>query len=158
MKLQSPQFCYNGRIPRKFTVRGDNVPPGLVITDIPPATKSLALIIEDLETRKIHWAVYNIPVIHHIEENSRPGIEAVNDFLQHKYMGPGQYGFEQRLIFRLYALKTILNLGLGKGGRDVENAAREYMIGIAELVGQYKENDMESVPCGVYQCMYTKSI
>src|SRR5947207_3214425 len=74
--LGSPAFEPNGLIPSKYTCEGDNVNPAITIENIPPGTKSLAVIVEDPDAPNgifDHWIVWNIRPVEMITENSTPG-------------------------------------------------------------------------------------
>jgi len=69
MRLTSPALADQGQIPRRFTSDGEDLSPPLVFADIPPATKSLALIVDDPDAPDprapkmtwVHWVLYNLP-------------------------------------------------------------------------------------------------
>jgi len=69
LTLTSPAFQPNGAIPKKHTCDGDDVSPPLAWTGVPPAAKSLVLIVDDPDapdpkapkTTWVHWVVYDIP-------------------------------------------------------------------------------------------------
>ena len=64
MKVSSPAFKNEETIPKKYSAKGENVPPPLVVEDVPDNAKSLAIVIEDPKgplKRFIHWTVWNIP-------------------------------------------------------------------------------------------------
>lgn len=46
MKLTSPAFHPDGKIPRKYTCDGKNISPPLTISDVPDRATSLVLIVE----------------------------------------------------------------------------------------------------------------
>lgn len=79
--MKSPAFENNKSIPSKYTCNYEDVSPPLTIEGIPEKTKSLALIVEDLDAPArlwVHWLVWNIPPIAEIQENSVPGTEGLN--------------------------------------------------------------------------------
>ena len=91
MELKSPDFKNNEYIPKKFTCRGENINPALIIDEIPAETKSIALIFDDSDAPMgtwVHWVVFNIPVVSSIKENSVPGKQGINDFSRLNYGGP----------------------------------------------------------------------
>ena len=59
--LMSPAFKFGYPIPVLFTCNGQNISPELAWSGAPAATKSFALISEDVTISFIHWVVYNIP-------------------------------------------------------------------------------------------------
>src|SRR2546428_13981618 len=67
--VRSPTFSNMGSIPKGYTCEGDDTSPPLEWTDVPPGTKSLALIIDDPDAPDpkapkrtwVHWVLYDIP-------------------------------------------------------------------------------------------------
>ncbi len=128
-------FCSSNN--RSLTNRADTN-PCLHIQDLPKNTKSIVVIAESPETRKYHWVVYNIPVTDIIDENFKSGIEAVNDFSQHAFVGPETIEQDPRLIFVTYALDDFLIIGGGKGGHDILNAMRGHILDSAGVECRYE--------------------
>jgi Raf kinase inhibitor-like YbhB/YbcL family protein len=142
MKLTSPEFNDNEFIPKKFTRRGENINPELIIDDIPAGTQSIALICDDPDAPGkdwVHWVVFNIPVTAKIEENSSPGKQGVNDFGRNGYDGPCPPFGTHRYIFKIYALDTELDLEEGISKADLERAMEGHILARAELIGLYKK-------------------
>ncbi len=142
MKLISTEFADNGFIPEKFTCQGVDINPTLIIEDMRVNTKSLALIMDDPDAPLgtwVHWVVYNMPVISHIEENSIPGEEGINDSGRNAYHGPCPPSGIHRYFFKIYALDTELNLGRGINKKTLEKAMEGHILDKAELIGKYKK-------------------
>ena len=142
MELKTPEFKNNEYIPKKFTYRGGNVNPALIIYDIPAGAKSIALICDDPDAPGkdwVHWVVFNIPVTAKIEENSAPGKQGVNDFGRNGYDGPCPPFGTHRYIFKIYALDTELDLEEGISKADLERAMEGHILARAELIGLYKK-------------------
>ena len=140
MKVSSPAFESKGLIPEKYTCQGTDINPPLIIEEIPEEAKSLALIVEDPDAPSgnwIHWIVYDIPIIGHIQENSVPGTQGRNDYNKLDYGGPcPPYGVH-RYFFRLYALDSSLNLEEGMDKESLVKAMHAHIMAHAELVGRY---------------------
>lgn len=145
MHLASRAFEPGGRIPSRFTCDGGDETPPLDWTDVPPETRSLALVCSDPDAPSgtfYHWAVFDIPTdVRHLPDIGRAGLrEAVNDFGRPGYRGPcpphghGLHHYH----FRLYAL-DVPTLGLGPTVRcpEVERAARRHALANAELTVLY---------------------
>lgn len=142
MKLTSPEFVHNGNIPARFTCQGDDTNPPLDIADIPPATKSLALIVDDPDAPMgtwVHWVIFDMPVVSRIEENSAPGKEGWNNFGRTRYGGPCPPSGTHRYFFKFYALDTLLNLKEGIRKAELEKAMQGHILAQAELIGLYKK-------------------
>ena len=143
MKLTCPDFEQGKLIPKKFSCKGDNINPTLIVEDIPAGTKSLALIVDDPDAPGgtwVHWVVFDIPVVTRIEEDSIPGKQGLNDYSVSDYRGPCPPSGTHRYFFTLYALDTELALG-GRVDKEVlEEAMRGHIVDKAELVGKYKRD------------------
>lgn len=142
MKLKSPEFNNNEYIPKKFTCRGENINPALIISDIPAGTQSIALIIDDPDAPSgdwVHWVVFDMPMVLKIEEDSVPGKQGINDFGRIGYDGPcPPYGIHH-YVFTAYALNAKLNLIEGAAKVDLEKAMNGHVLAKAELIGLYKK-------------------
>ncbi|MFP4082967.1 MAG: YbhB/YbcL family Raf kinase inhibitor-like protein [Candidatus Aminicenantes bacterium] len=141
MKLTSPEFQHNEKIPQKFTCDGEDVNPALNIADIPEGAKSLVLIVDDPDAPMgtwVHWVVYDIPTTSQINQDSIPGIQGMNDFGKKNYGGPCPPSGTHRYFFKLYALDQQLNQEEGLKKEDVEKAMEGHILAQAELIGLYK--------------------
>lgn len=143
MKLTSPQFQNNGKIPKKYTCIGDDINPPLHIEGIPENTKSLVLIVDDPDAPSqdpwVHWVVYDIPVLSQISENSVPGTQGINSHKKEAYNGPCPPSGTHRYFFKLYALDTKLNLPSGQSKNQIEQAMTRHAIDKIELIGLFEK-------------------
>jgi Raf kinase inhibitor-like YbhB/YbcL family protein len=147
MRLISPAFQDNEKIPPRFTCDGDNISPELVIENVPRGTKSLALIMEDPDAPNglwVHWIVWNIrPNIGKLVEHSEPRESVIgkNSWGHNQYGGPCPPSGTHRYIFRLYALDVVLDLAgtASKGQLDV--AMGQHIKAEASLTGLCSESD-----------------
>jgi len=151
MKLTSASFKEGEMIPRQHTCDGPNFSPQLSWTEVPPKTKSLALICDDPDAPAgtwVHWVIFNIPVsVPELPENvlktttiSNGALQGMNDFRQIGYGGPCPPGGTHRYFFKLYALDTILNLEAGKAKTDTLKAIEGHLLAEAQLMGRYKRS------------------
>jgi Raf kinase inhibitor-like YbhB/YbcL family protein len=144
LKISSPVFENNGKIPQKYTCDGKDVNPPLKIENVPPSAKSLALIVDDPDAPAgmwVHWVLWNIdPKTGGIEENTAPkgALQGVNDFRKHNYGGPCPPSGTHRYFFKLYALDSPLNLGTDSKKTDVEKAMKGHILAQSEIIGLYK--------------------
>jgi len=140
LKITSPQFTNNGLIPPEYTCQGPNINPALNIEGIPQEAQSLALIVDDPDAPMgtwVHWVIFDIPVIDHIDVNSVPGRQGINDFQQKKYGGPCPPSGTHRYFFKVYALDKKLNLNEGIGKQGLEDAMEGHILAKGELIGLY---------------------
>src|SRR5262245_16092617 len=116
LTVGSPEFAYEDFIPSRYTCEGDNVNPPLTINNIPPGTKSLALIVDDPDAPSgtfIHWLIWNISPVDVILENTAPGVEGTNSFGADHYKGPCPPTGTHRYFFKVYALDKMLDVEKG---------------------------------------------
>ena len=142
MKLMSPAFQAKEMIPRKYTCQGQNINPPLKITEIPPGTKSLAIIMEDPDSPGgtfIHWIQYNIPVIDIIPENASPGESGLNDFREKGYGGPCPAKGMHRYFIHLFALDDELTVQPGTGKSGLTGRMKGHILDHADLMGVYRK-------------------
>lgn len=140
MKISSPAFQHNEKIPKKYTCDGDNINPPLNFDDFPEDTKQLALIVDDPDAPGktwVHWVVYKMPVILHVDENSVPATQGINDFGSKSYGGPCPPSGQHRYYFKLYALDTKMDLDEGIVKEELLNAMKGHILEVAELIGLY---------------------
>jgi Raf kinase inhibitor-like YbhB/YbcL family protein len=153
-KLTSPAFGQNGSIPPQYTCDGDDISPPLAWYDIPPGTKSLALIVDDPDAPDpakpqrvyVHWIVYNIsPITLKLPLNSAmSGLplraqHGTNDWGKQNYGGPCPPIGRHRYFFKLYALDTTLNGLKNPNKEQLEEAMAGHLVGHAELIGTYEK-------------------
>ena len=143
MKLTSPAFENNGKIPSEYTCDGSGTSPELNIEDVPKNAKSLVLINDDPDAPVgtwDHWIVFNIPpTTAKIEKGDEPeGLGGKNSWGRTGYGGPCPPSGVHRYFFKLYALDAMLNLKEGAAKKEIENAMQGHIIAKAELMGTYK--------------------
>ena len=142
MKLTSV-FEHGSKIPSVYTCDGDDIPPQLIISEVPEGTKSLALIVDDPDAPVglfVHWVLYNIPANTKIissEEIPQGAIEGMTNFGRTGYGGPCPPSGSHRYFFKLYAVDKMLDLPKGATKNQVENAIKDHVIEKAELMGVY---------------------
>ena len=139
MQLSSPDFAAGEEIPVRFTCHGEDINPELHISDVPPGTSTLALIVDDPDAPNktwVHWVVYNIPLTGKIEQDSIPGEVGPNDFEQDNYGGPCPPSGTHRYFFKLYALDTELHLD-NPSKEELLAAMEGHVLAHCELMGKF---------------------
>jgi Raf kinase inhibitor-like YbhB/YbcL family protein len=146
MKIESQSFKQGESIPSKFTCQGTDVSPGLLISDLPAQTQSLALIVDDPDAPAglwVHWLLWNITnQTKEILENTVPAfaVQGKNSWGRSKYNGPCPPSGTHRYFFKLYALDIKLSITSSANKDQLENAMKGHIIATAELMGTYKKN------------------
>ena len=143
MKITSPSFKNNEKMPARFTYDGEDINPALEIEGLPEGAKSLALIVDDPDAPMktwVHWILYDIPPIDRIEEDSIPGKQGINDSGGKNYHGPCPPSGTHRYYFKIYALDKILGLNDGISKESLEKAMQRSILSSAELVGLYNRD------------------
>lgn len=155
-KLSSQAFSHQGSIPRRYTCEGDDVAPDLSWSDVPPGTKTLALIVDDPDAPDpaapkltwVHWVLYNLPpsatgLAAASSAGDLPGgtREGLNDWKRTGYGGPCPPIGRHRYFHKLYALDRALP-DLGKPTKaQLEKAMAGHVLAMVELIGTYQKED-----------------
>ena len=144
--LSSPAFDDNGEIPKKYGYKNKNSSPPLSISNVPSECKSLALIMDDPDAKKVvgktwtHWLVWNIKSdIAKFDESSIPNgcIQGMTDFGSAKYGGPAPPDKVHTYVFVLYALDSTLDLKKGADAAALREVMDGHVLEEAKLVGTY---------------------
>jgi Raf kinase inhibitor-like YbhB/YbcL family protein len=144
MKVSSPAFGENSKIPAQYTCDGRDVSPPLTITGVPEGARSLALIVDDPDAPAgtwVHWVVWGIdPATREIKEGSLPkgAVQGVDSFRRNDYGGPCPPSGSHRYFFRLYALDGAVSLGPHATKGDLERAMKGHIVARAETMGKYR--------------------
>lgn len=149
-ELSSPAFSNGSSIPKRYTCEGANASPLLAWTTPPDGTQSFALIVDDPDAPRgtwVHWVVYAVPAeAAGLPENmpQKPVLDdgtqqGINDFHKIGYNGPcPPPGKAHRYSFRVYALKSAMNLGPAVDKAGLERAMKGHILAQAELIGLYQ--------------------
>lgn len=150
MKLVSRAFREGQTIPAIHSCEGGDRSPPLEWSEIPVATRSLALIVDDPDAPRgtwVHWVLYNLPAdavelsagvppVPELKSGARQGL---NDAGGVGYTGPcPPPGGPHRYFFRLHALDCTLNLATGVKRSDVDQAIAGHVLAAAALMGTYR--------------------
>ncbi len=151
MKTTSPEFNHLEKMPEKFTADGENVNPEINISELPENTKSLILVVDDPDAKRvvgynwIHWVRFNILVDSDtvtLGENSLPGMTGESTYKKAEYGGPnppvgtGIHNY----IFRVYALDTKLELPEMTPLSEILDEAENHILEKSELIGIYSRD------------------
>lgn len=150
IKVTSTGFEQGTKIPQEFTADGVDHSPPLSWSDLPPETKSLALICDDPDAPRgtwVHWVLYNLPADTQSLDAGLPAektlpsgaLQGKNDFGKIGYNGPAPpKGKPHRYFFKLYALSETLRLDAGATKAQVVKAMQGHILAQGELMGTYQ--------------------
>jgi Raf kinase inhibitor-like YbhB/YbcL family protein len=149
MQITSTVFKEGSMITAKYTCDGQDISPPLEWKDVPPGTKSFALIMDDPDAPAgtwVHWIIFNIPPdVTKLDENVRPETAFKNGMKQGEnswprigYGGPCPPSGTHRYYFKLYALDIGLNLKPGATKAELIQAMRGHILSEAQLMGKYR--------------------
>jgi hypothetical protein len=154
MSLESPSFAPGSEIPLVHTGEGGGLSPPLGWSAPPREARSLALIVEDLDTHNasapdhafVHWVVYNIQPS---ETGLAMGISVgeltggtsfgLNSRGQAGYAGPcpAPATGGRRYAFRLHALDRRVSDLRVLTATELRRQMDGHVLDIAELIGTY---------------------
>ena len=152
MRLTSSAFSDGSDIPTKYTCEGADVSPPLSWDDVPPTTRSLALIVDDPDAPDpaaprqtwVHWVVVDLPPDSGgLKENVRRlahGRIGVNDWDRTSWGGPCPPIGRHRYMFKLFALDRVLELA-HPSKADLERAMAGHILAEATLIGTYQKHN-----------------
>lgn len=155
LTLTSPAFKPGGWMPDTYTCAGPDFSPPLRLKSVPGSTRSLVLVLEDLDApggRFHHWRVWNLPPGTH---RIPPGLptrrrltdfgrarQGRNDFGHVGYGGPcPPPGETHRYRFRVYALAGVLELSEDPRKRDLTEAVEEAELARGNLRVRYRRGE-----------------
>jgi Raf kinase inhibitor-like YbhB/YbcL family protein len=152
MRIGSPAFTHEGAIPSLYTCEGKDVSPPLSWSEVPPGTKSLALIVDDPDAPDpdapkmtwVHWVLYNLPPTSDgLPERVKPlpagTKEGMNDWKRTGYGGPCPPIGRHRYFHKLYALDTVLPDLKQPTKAKLEEAMKGHILREARLMGTYQK-------------------
>lgn len=151
MKLESSAFPPNGMIPSKYTCDGGHLSPPLTWSDVPAATRSFVLIMDDPDAIAVsgrvfdHWVLYDLPAeTRQLPEGvpaeatlANGGIHGLTSRQGYGYFGPCPPTGIHHYFFKLFALDRLLQLKPGKTKAEILQAIEGHVIAETELVGHY---------------------
>jgi len=148
MILTSTAFQQEGKIPDKFSCKGEDISPPLKWDQIPAGVQSFVLICDDPDAPMgtwDHWLLFNIPGSEtELPEGipARPelpngALHGTNSWGRLDYGGPCPPGGTHRYFFKFYALDTMLNLEAGATKKEIMLAMENHILDETELMGKF---------------------
>jgi len=152
MRIMSTAFSHEGAIPLLYTCEGKDASPPIAWSDVPPGTKSLALIVDDPDAPDpaapkmiwVHWILYNLPpnsdgLPESVKVLPAGTKEGVNDWKRTGYGGPCPPIGRHRYFHKLYALDTVLPDLKRPTKVELEEAMKGHILSEARLMGTYQK-------------------
>lgn len=143
-------FEDGGYIPEEYTADGRDISPPLVIENVLPEAKTLAIIVDDPDPPQgtfTHWLIWNIPAdVNQISKNIEKkekvkglsgALQGKNNFNDLGYMGPAPPSGVHTYRFFAYALDVELDLEAGANKESLLNAMEDHVLQKAVLKGEY---------------------
>lgn len=143
MNLSSPAFEQNGELPAAYTCDGEGINPPFAFSDLPPVTKSVAIIADDPDAPDgtyHHLVVWNIPAdTAQIAGGMIPKSAKVgnNSAGVPGYAAACPPSGSHRYVFTAYALDSMLDLREGATRAEFDNAASGHIVAEATLTSRY---------------------
>jgi Raf kinase inhibitor-like YbhB/YbcL family protein len=157
IKVTSPAFADDQRIPDQYTSEGEDVSPPIEWTDLPGGTKELALICDDPDAPTdepwVHWVIYKIPanatglpqaiprqsrlkkgdMLQGLNSWSRPG----NPSIGYRGPQPPPRSGDHHYRFTVYALSGKLVVQPGVTKKQLLTEIEGHVLATGQLVGLY---------------------
>ena len=145
LRLSSPAFANNGRIPTRFTCNGAGARPALRWSGVPRRARELALVVADPDAGGggfVHWTAFAIPPrtrglpSRGLPRGTRQGSNSTGG---RGWTGPCPPPGDSphHYVFTLYWLKRPSGLKAGADGDAVLAAVRPRAGGRGRLVGRF---------------------
>jgi Raf kinase inhibitor-like YbhB/YbcL family protein len=143
--VTSTAFEADGKIPTRYSCRGEGVTPPLAWTGVPSGTAALALVVDDPDAVNglfVHWVVTDIPpTASGSAEGGAPtgGSVSENSGGDRSYLGPcppkGSGTHHYR--FTVYALDKRLDLPESTSAKQAVDAVDDAAVAKGRLVGTF---------------------
>jgi Raf kinase inhibitor-like YbhB/YbcL family protein len=144
LEVTSPAFPANGPIPADFTCQGKDISPPLAWSQVPPETRSIAILVDDPDAPRgtvTHFLVTNLPPQ---TQSLRAGtalppgaIATKNDLGNAGWAGPCPPSGRHRYRFQVFALDTTLPRPASRA--QFLAAIKGHVVAEGQLVGTYQK-------------------
>lgn len=138
----------NGKFHLEHTGRGQDRSPELVLKNLSPDAKTLAVVLEDMShpiKGFTHWVIWNVPVADTIPESIPAGKTTLDGAVQgvayglHRYAGPKPpKGTTHTYRFTIFALDCKLDLPSGTRKKAFLRAAEGHILQGGSISGEFE--------------------
>ncbi len=151
LKVTSPAFEDNGRIPDKYAGFDADISPELRLSGLDEKAKSIAVVMNDLDhpiKGYNHWLIWNIKPTDVIPENIPHGEELPSlgamqgiGYGRHGYAGPKPpFNWRHRYEFIVYVLDEKVNLPANIRRKNLLEAMEGHILQKGALIGCYQRH------------------
>lgn len=147
LRFHCPNLEDGGRFPRENTGRGSDLSPEIILDDLSPEAKTLAVTLEDLSHPMkdfTHWVMWNFPARNvipgRLPKRERLECGAVQGvaYGMHRYAGPKPPPFiSHSYRLTVYALDCALGIGANARKRQFLEAADGHVLQMGSLTAQF---------------------
>lgn len=151
MTVTSMSFYDGGTLPAKTHLEKGNHSPDLGFHDVPPGTKSLALLCDDPDAPAgtwAHWVVWDIPPASKGLREGLPPLDSVPDTCRQGVNGFGTVGWggpcppagtgTHHYVFKLFALDSVLGPRTGVTLPMLLNKIEGHILAGASITGKFQ--------------------
>lgn len=154
LRVTSPAFANDARIPETYGAEGQNVSPPLQWSAGPAGTRSYAVLMEDPDVERdppfVHWLLYNVPADVTSLDEAVPGaprlqkprgaLQGRNERGSVGYFGPRPPKSDppHHYHFQVFALDTVLDLPHGASRAELLAAMRGHVLAQGRVVGTFE--------------------
>jgi Raf kinase inhibitor-like YbhB/YbcL family protein len=150
--VHSRAFVDGAPLPLRYTADGEGLSPPIQWHNVPAATRSVALVIEDADSPTprplVHAIVWNLPgedgvlgegVLNAMQATGSADLGR-NSLLQHAYLPPDPppgHG-PHRYAFQVFALASVPERGVAPGRGGLLDMLRDHVLASGLLIGTYE--------------------
>ena len=152
LEVTSDAFEDRGKIPIKYTGRGEDVSPPLELGSVDPEAETIAVIMDDLDHpigMYNHWVIWNIPAaLDEIPEGipKKERLPSLGNAVQgkshyggkHYYRGPKPPFGSHEYEFKVYVLDTSLDLDIDANKEELQKAMEGHILQYGTLKGEFE--------------------
>lgn len=148
--FECPGLREGGKFPIEYTGRGQDISPEIMIKNLSPEAKTLAVTLEDLShpiKNFTHWVIWNIPAAERIAPAVPAGKTAPSlggavqgvGYGLHRYAGPKPPKGKTHIYrFTVYALSQRIELGGHSGKKAFLRKADKIVLQKGTLTGKFE--------------------
>jgi Raf kinase inhibitor-like YbhB/YbcL family protein len=147
--VASDAFAEGQKIPAAHTCDGQDLSPRIMIFDLPPGTKTWAILCDDPDAPGgdwVHWLAFNLPPsLTELAQGVPPealaklgGATGRNSWGNSRYQGPCPPSGSHRYFFKVFALDCALELPSGTSKADFLAKSKGHALAHGMLMGRYE--------------------